>query len=123
MRTRSSRRFAALSCLATLALTGCTQYGARTYSADVRSDPSGLRAYAIPHDVWVRNGGEKMLQKRESLASFRISGYTPADDVVLRAQRYVFLAERDGRFEVVERTIDRDNLQIAIEFEPTSGGQ
>jgi len=116
-----TRRAAAIGLpLALLAPLGCATYGSRTHTADVRTWPSGLRVYAVPHNAWIAKGGRTMLDDPKTLAPYKLRGFSPMEDVVLRAHRYVFVAERDGEFEIVEQMIDRDDAPVDIELEPRS---
>lgn len=90
-------------------------YGSKTIVASVDVEPERAPVYVIPQDVWVKNGGEKMLKDPGALAGHRV-GVSPVSDELKENRRYVFVAERDGRFTWLEQTVTKQNKAFLLKF-------
>ncbi len=95
---------------------GCApQYGSPTVHTTVDVAPNKAYVYAIPHDVWLKNGDEAMLNDSSLIMKYRV-GVSPAKDNLKRNRRYIFAAKRDNEWTWIERTVSTDSNEFLIEF-------
>lgn len=100
-----------------LAGVGCgpPTYGSSRVSVKVDATPNKAFMYAIPEGIWSQKGGPDMLEDASLLAKYKI-GTSPAKDDLKRNRRYVFVAERDGKYAWLEQTVSKDNSEFLLEF-------
>lgn len=96
---------------------GCAgpHYGSPTVSATVDASPERARVYIIPHEVWLQHGGAAMLDSPDLLTDHR-RGVSPVRADLKRNRRYIFVTERGGRYEWIERTVTEENREFLVEW-------
>lgn len=93
-------------CIAVSMLLGGCAGG--TAKVRVSSDPEGLRAYAIPADLFQveKEHGIIAMEKAGKLREFRFSNVTPTQPWSRRDGRYYFLVTDGERYNFTDRTIE-----------------
>jgi len=87
-----------------LMVPGCSpDTGRRLYDVGVTSNVGGLRAYAVPHQEWLANGRDRMLEDDRKMSQYQLNGYTnPGGNGAtrdLKGGRYIILVKNEGEWE------------------------
>jgi len=105
-------------CLLAMICSGCQQeYGARKRDVKLDSVPPGLTAYIVPNNVWLNNGGAKMLSGPDAatkLEKYRVKEGTTPTTVELMPYETVFVVKTGDKYEYRTFTPSKADETVTI---------
>jgi hypothetical protein len=104
-----------MALLLTFGAVSCTKYGSRTVQVSIDTSPERATVYAVPYQAWLNNGSSRMLQDADMMEKYRL-GISPITDQLVKDRRYVLVAEKNGSYDRIERTVTKTQTAFVIEI-------